>query len=84
MIRRDSASALFVDTSFHAIADSELTMLEPNFVNHDAANWRVRIGDTGDAGRRCNRSDVADLTSGLGVERRLIKDDLAFAIHFVE
>src|SRR5579859_1637173 len=45
---------------------------------HDAA---VHVGDDV-AGAIAEHSDIADLTAGVGVERRVIEDDLAFFAGF--
>ena len=80
VVRADAVAARAIDCQVKRVADGDLTLGDRGHVREQAAEILPRILDLADNARRGERASIADLPAALGIEGRLVEQDLyAFA-----
>ncbi len=76
MIARRVAALLSVHLGDHVVVDGDAPLDDAPAVEDEAALGALRVLHLEATGGAADLADVADLTAGLGVERRLEQHDL--------
>src|SRR6202012_4939358 len=77
MIGADGGAARMIDIELQRHAELERALLHGAEMHEEIAGLLLRLGDAEADALAGQDSDVADLTAGLAVERRLVQDDSA-------
>src|SRR5436190_16392898 len=68
MVRGDAGTAVFIDLRLNLVASPKLSIFHLDLVNDDTTNRSIGFRHSRNASGRCERSGIADLSAGFGIE----------------